>query len=95
MSTPHRERLLQEVTARAATDLVFRKSLLTSPEAAIRDTFGVVIPSDVRIRFMEKPAGVDVLIVLPSIQPPVDELDDDDLDAVAGGTGTEDTNECW
>lgn len=87
MSKPH-ESLLQEVLARASTDLVFRKRLLGSPDAAVYEAFGVRLPVDQRIRFMEKPAGVDQLIVLPEVHVPGQELDDDDLDAVAGGTGT-------
>jgi hypothetical protein len=87
MSSPQNDKLLQEVTALAATDLAFRKRLLSNPEAAIFDVFGVQLPaSGPRVRFIEKPAGIDVLIVLPDVQRSGEELDDEDLDAAAGGT---------
>jgi hypothetical protein len=86
-----REKLLEEITARAETDLVFRKRLLTNPEPAILDAFRVTLPPGFRIRFIEKPAAVDLLVVLPEAHVP-GYLDDDDLDAVAGGTaGSTDT----
>lgn len=84
------DNLLQEVAARAATDLVFRRRLLASPEEAIYDAFGVRIPHGHTLRFIEKPKGVDTLIVLPDLKGP-GELDDDDLDAVAGGDGGDPT----
>jgi hypothetical protein len=78
--------LLQQVIDRAATDPDFRTRLLELPNAAIFDTFGVAIPAAIRVRFVEKPADVDVLVVLPDPHAQ-DELDDGDLDAVAGGGG--------
>jgi hypothetical protein len=83
---PHNEHLLQQVTARSATDLVFRRGLLTDPERTIRDAYGLVFPEGFRIHFVEKPDEVDIVVVLPEIHLPGGELDDDDLDAVAGGT---------
>lgn len=79
--------LLQRIAARAATDLEFRAGLLSTPERTIRDAFGTILPTHHIVRFVEKPAGVDTLIVLPDLAVPGDELDDDELDAVAGGTG--------
>jgi hypothetical protein len=89
MSAPNRrgDRVLQEVTARATTDLDFRRQLLKDSARAIYDNFGVTIPSGHVLRFIEKPEGVDTLIVLPDYRRPGGELEDDDLDAVAGGTG--------
>ncbi|HEX5725393.1 MAG TPA: NHLP leader peptide family RiPP precursor [Longimicrobiaceae bacterium] len=89
MSKPSQDDLLQDVIARATTDLVFRKRLLNNPETAIYDAFGVKLPGGQKIKFIEKPAGVDILIVLPDVNVPGQELDDEDLDAVAGGTGTQ------
>lgn len=91
MSDQRREQLLQAITTRASTDIAFRKRLLTAPEAAIAEAFGVAMPTDVRVRFIEKPAGIDALIVLPDVQATERELDDDDLDAAAGGVGSDDT----
>jgi len=84
----HHESLLQEVLVRASTDLPFRKQLLTHPDDAIYEALGVRLPDELRIKFIERPASVDMLIVLPDVHAPGEELDDDDLDAVAGGTST-------
>ncbi len=84
MPKDNKKTLLKEVTARAATDPAFRQRLLTAPEAAIYEVFGTRLPPGHRIRFIEKPADVDTLIVLPNVRAS-GELADDDLDAVAGG----------
>lgn len=85
MPDPGDDRLLRDATLRAATDQVFRKRLLTQPELAIYDAFGVRLPASHRLRFIEKPADVDTLIVLPDLENGEVELDDDLLDAAAGG----------
>jgi hypothetical protein len=82
----HDEHLLQQITTRAATDLPFRRGLLTQPERTIRDAYGIVFPEGFRIYFVEKPEDVDIVVVLPEVARPDGELDDDELDAVAGGT---------
>lgn len=81
------DKVLDEVTERAATDPAFRKRLLNDPEAAIFSAFGVKFPSGFRIRFIEKPGNLDVLVVLPDLRPFGEELDDEDLEAAAGGDG--------
>ncbi|HEU0299797.1 MAG TPA: NHLP leader peptide family RiPP precursor [Longimicrobium sp.] len=90
MSAPAKKTddLLREVVERATSDREFRGRLLADPAAAIRNTFGVILPYTYRIRFMERPANLDELIVLP----PLDghnELDEDDLEQVAGGGDTD------
>ena len=86
-NTTPRDGLLQQVTARAVTDPAFRTSLLIDPERAVRAAFGTPLPAGQRIRFVERPHDVDLLIVLPDAQKADDELTDDDLDAAAGGDG--------
>jgi hypothetical protein len=78
--------LLREVIERASTDRDFRTRLLADPAAAIRHAFGVILPHNYRIRFIERPRELDALIVLPSMN---QELDEDDLEQVAGGIDTE------
>lgn len=73
-----------EVAARAADDEAFRQGLLADPEAALR-TLGIVLPPGYRVRFVEKPADVDALVVLPDRRR--DELSEQELDAAAGGEG--------
>jgi hypothetical protein len=78
--------LLREVINRASTDREFRARLLSDPAAAIRHAFGVILPHNYRIRFMERPRELDALIVLPAMG---EELDEDDLEQVAGGGVTD------
>lgn len=86
---PARDPRLQQVLDRASTDVQFRQWLLASPHAAIRDTFGVNIPSGFRLKFVERGADTDALIVLPGVARQVNradgELDDAALEQVAGG----------
>jgi hypothetical protein len=86
MPTSH-DRVLDMVTERATSDLPFRKRLLDDPEGVIFSEFGVRFPSGFQIRFIEKPANLDLLVVLPDFRPHGQELDDEDLDEAAGGDG--------
>jgi hypothetical protein len=78
-------RALQSILDRASTDLAFRGRLLTDPRDAIFETFGVMIPNNFRIKFIERDPGVDALVVLPDVAARSGELSDDDLEAVSGG----------
>jgi len=85
MSTAHQE-ALEQILTRATVDLDFRKALLVDPRKAILDGIGVRIPPSFRVKFIEREKNVDALIVLPDLQRQDGELDDCDLEAVAGGT---------
>lgn len=89
MSAPGKKTddLLREVVERATADREFRARLLADPASAIRHTFGVILPYNYRIRFMERPANLDELIVLPPAGK--SELDEEDLEQVAGGGDTD------
>jgi hypothetical protein len=84
MSTAHQE-ALEQILTRAAVDLDFRKALLHDPRKAIHDALGIRIPASFRVKFVERGKDVDALIVLPDLQRQDGELDDCDLEAVAGG----------
>lgn len=84
MSTAHQE-ALEQILTRAAVDLDFRKALLHDPRKAILDGLGIRIPASFRVKFIERGKDVDALIVLPDLQRTDGELDDCDLEAVAGG----------
>jgi hypothetical protein len=91
MSTAHQE-ALEQILTRAAVDLDFRRALLVDPRQAILDGLGLRIPASFRVKFIERGKDVDALIVLPDLQRPDGELDDCDLEAVAGGSGTDPTD---
>ena len=87
--------LLEQVLTRSATDPEFRQRLLTNPAAALQEDLGFTPPSDYVVRFVEKPADVDEIVVLPD---PIDasvELNEEELEAVAGGVAEQDISVCW
>jgi hypothetical protein len=84
MSTANQE-ALEQILTRATVDLEFRKALLVDPRKAILDGLGVRIPARFRVKFIERGKDVDALIVLPDLQRQDSELDDYELEAVAGG----------
>ena len=89
---------LDVVIERAETDPAFRARLLAEPHRAIHDAFGVRIPEDFRLRFVERPADVDALVVLPDLRSPrqaPDELSEHDLESVTGGAHAHNAHLAW
>ena len=84
MSQIH-EKLIEAVVHRADSDRVFRQQLLADPAKAIHAAYGATLPAGFRVRFVETPADVDLLVALPA-PGSKEELTDDDLEKVAGGT---------
>ena len=94
MSTTQQE-ALEQILTRAAVDLEFRHALLVDPRKAILEGLGLRIPANFRVKFVERGKDVDALIVLPDLIRPDGELDDCDLDAVAGGGAGDPTTTPW
>ena len=81
---------MQQILVRSATDRAFRQKLLTDPRAAIAEFAGKPVsevPASLDLVFVENKAGVT--IVLPDPIDRATELSDQELQAVAGGTGLE------
>ncbi len=76
---------LAAVVTRAALDRHFRIKLLADPHRAVRESFGVDLPRGLRLKFVEKESGVDLMVVLPDLVESMDQLDCEELDAVLGG----------
>jgi hypothetical protein len=93
LSTANQE-ALEQILTRATVDLDFRQALLVDPRKTILDALGVRIPANFRVKFIEREKNVDALIVLPDLQCQDGELDDDDLEAVAGGVDA-DPSPAW
>jgi hypothetical protein len=87
-------KLLNDVLNRSATDPSFRTQLIKSPHAAVKAAFGVTLPTDLAIRFVEQPADIDALIVLPNYIEADGELTPSELESVAGGM-SEAAAVCW
>lgn len=72
---------------RAIVEPGFRKRLLEEPDRLLRE-LGLPVGEDVKIRVLEEEPK-SFYLVLPRVLQDPEELDDSDLDEVAGGTGTE------
>lgn len=82
------ESIFEEILKRSATDRQFRDLLVSEPAAAIEQVIGVpvaTLPRPINVQFVEKPAGLDALIVLPDFVDTEAELSDAELETVAGG----------
>jgi hypothetical protein len=88
-------KLLREVLSRSAVDAEFRSQLIKNPHAAVKTATGVVLPSDLKLRFVEQPKDVDAYIVMPNFVDADSELTSDELEAVAGGVMDELAAVCW
>jgi hypothetical protein len=78
---------LELVLSRAAIDARFRRRLLVEPHAAIKEAFGIDLPSRLKLRFVERDPDADLMVVLPDLIDPGAPLDDCELDWVSGGAG--------
>ena len=85
MLAPGQQQVLDAILERSTADYAFRQQLIADPRRAIQESFGVVIPGNFIIRFIEKEPHVDALVVLPDFEPKGGELSDRDLESVAGG----------
>jgi hypothetical protein len=89
----HTSEAMRAVLKRASVDRTFRAQLLTNPREALARQFGIVVPEQYRIRFIERHPDVDALVVLPDCdagEGPGDELSDAALEGVSGGGGGDD-----
>ncbi len=82
---PKYQQALDDVLVKATTDLEFRQQLLADPAAAIQRYFGVAVPPTFRMRFVERGADLDALVVLPDYMAPDGELSELELESISGG----------
>lgn len=73
---------LEAVLEKAAQDPEVRRRLQEEPAAVIEETTGMPLPEGTRIKFFDASA-YDFAFILPD--PVTEELNEDELEAVAGG----------
>jgi hypothetical protein len=74
---------MQSLLTRSATDIEFRKLLVSDSRAALSQHFGGQLPESANIVFLENKA--DATVVLPDLIGADAELSEAELEAVAGG----------
>lgn len=87
MAMPTRAQLDELIRARLTDDPDFRAHLLADPRAAVSEVVGVDLPDIVEVEVHEE-SLTQVHIVIEA-SPAPGELDEDDLELVAGG------GMCW
>jgi hypothetical protein len=75
---------VREITRRAATDADFRAKAMSDPAAAVAEVTGKNLPEGFKLRFIDR-AGADMIVPLPPVVAD-DELSDEELEEVAGGS---------
>ena len=76
--------LNKQVIARASTDAAYREMLLSDPRAAMEQAFGQQLPATLQVKVIEQEPNT-LYLVLPRAGAG-NELSEDALDAVVGGT---------
>jgi hypothetical protein len=71
----------------AIEDSTYRDALLKNPRAVIEKQFNTSLPANVTVRAIEESADTVYVLVPPSTAQ-VGELDDSDLEKLAGGSGS-------
>jgi len=74
----------EDLLLKAAKDEAFREALLSNPKEALSQFLGTAFPAELRVNVVENTATELTLVIPPKL---TDELDDAELDAVAGGRG--------
>lgn len=88
-----RKRTEAVLAARAQHDPAFRAALLQNPKPHIEAELGRSLPDDVTVTVLEESPRT-LILVLPA-PVPTDDLSLDDLDRVAGGSGSDGERERW
>lgn len=75
----------EQVIVRAREDELFRRRLLADPRAVLAEEYNVHIPENVEVRVLEDTSGT-ISLVLPAAEDALEELSDEELETVAGGS---------
>ena len=79
------EKIFVDVKKRVLKDEEFRKKLIEDPNKAISELSGKEIPENFKIKVVEEDPNYNLTFLLPPLLK--HELDEENLDKVAGGVG--------
>ena len=91
-----RESVESSIIERASTDSAFRQQLISDPRGTLEGELGVSLPSNVQVSVLEETPSAFYIVLPPDGTAAGTELSDEELGAVAGGSGNSwnDTT-CW
>ncbi|WP_152968240.1 NHLP leader peptide family RiPP precursor [Aneurinibacillus migulanus] len=75
---------MKQFQDKASTDAEFRKIALESPSSAVKQVIGVDLPEGFKLQVVDN-AGAHLTVVLPDLKGNEYELDETELQNVAGG----------
>jgi hypothetical protein len=86
----------RQIVERATTDSAFRQQLISDPKGTLEGELGVFLPSGVSVNVLEESPSNYYLVIPANGTAAGTELSDEELGAVAGGSGNSwnDTT-CW
>lgn len=73
-----------QMIAKAWTDEAFKQQLLSNPKAVVEKELGEALPEGMNVEIIQEPANT-LYIVLPAKPESNEELNDEELEALAGG----------
>ena len=89
-----RKKFEQDLIERALKDADFRKALLENPRKVLAEEYYLEVPEDFKLNIVEEKSN-EFTLVIPASEATAEELNAEELDAIAGGTNGSGTLACW